>query len=76
MKSEWVVVKGVSQFADTSTHESWKTFACVMAASLVSNILCDSCVFEQWPHFEGIYIQASSEGFLTCCLADDTRDSY
>ena len=55
MKSEWVVVKGVSHFEDSSTHESWKTFACVMAASLVSNILCDSCVFEQWPHYEGMH---------------------
>ena len=54
MKSEWVVVKGMSHFADSRTHESWETFACVMAASLVSNILCDSCVFEQWPHFEGV----------------------
>ncbi|KAL9978643.1 hypothetical protein ACROYT_G016184 [Oculina patagonica] len=51
MKSEWVVVKGVSNFADSSTCQSWETFACVMAASVVSNILCDPFVFEHWPHY-------------------------
>ncbi|XP_078368627.1 uncharacterized protein LOC144652487 isoform X2 [Oculina patagonica] len=51
MKSEWVVVKGVSHFADSSTCQSWESFACVMAASVVSNILCDPFVFEQWPHY-------------------------
>ncbi|XP_078368871.1 uncharacterized protein LOC144652677 [Oculina patagonica] len=51
MKSEWVVVKGVSHFADSSTCQSWETFACVMAASVVSNILCDPFVFEHWPHY-------------------------
>ena len=55
MKSEWVVIKGVSHFADSSAHESWKTFACVMAASLVSHILCDPFVFESWPHYVGMY---------------------
>ncbi|KAL9978645.1 hypothetical protein ACROYT_G016187 [Oculina patagonica] len=51
MKSEWVVVKGVSHFADSSTRQSWESFACVMAASVVSNILCDPFVFEHWPHY-------------------------
>ncbi len=55
MKSEWVVVKGVSHFADSSTCQSWETFACVMAASVVSNILCDPFVFEHWPHYGGMY---------------------
>ncbi|KAL9978654.1 hypothetical protein ACROYT_G016197 [Oculina patagonica] len=51
MKSEWVVVKGVSHFTDSSTCQSWESFACVMAASVVSNILCDPFVFEHWPHY-------------------------
>lgn len=54
LKSEWVVVKGVSHFADSSANKSWETFACVMAASLVSNIISDPFVFEQWPHYGGM----------------------
>ena len=54
LKSEWVVVKGVSRFADNSANKLWETFACVMAASLVSNILTDPFVFEQWPHHGGM----------------------
>jgi len=55
LKSEWVVVKGVSRFADSSANNLWETFASVMAASLVSNILSDPFVFEQWPHYGGMY---------------------
>lgn len=54
---EWVIVKGVSSFAvdgSTSTDESWKTFACCMAASVISNMLSDSVIFEDWPHFGGM----------------------
>ena len=56
MKLEWVVVKGVSDFAvsSSSTHESWKVFASVMAASVVSNMLSDPYIFEQWPHYGGM----------------------
>ena len=56
MTFEWVVVKGVSDFAisSSSTHESWKSFASVMAASVVSNMLCDSFAFQQWRHFGGM----------------------
>jgi len=55
LKSEWVVVKGVSRFADSSANNLWETFASVMAASLVSNILSDPFVFAQWPHHVGMY---------------------
>jgi len=55
LKSEWVVVKGVSCFADSSANKLWETFASVMAASLVSNILSDPFVFEQWPHHGGMH---------------------
>ncbi|XP_022778093.1 uncharacterized protein LOC111319610, partial [Stylophora pistillata] len=53
MKMEWLVVKGVCDFVHGSgfTKDSWKTFACVMAASVVSNIFGDSSVFEVWPHY-------------------------
>ena len=54
MKMEWVIVKGISDYADgTTTSESWTTFASVMAASVVSNILSDAAVFQSWPHYKG-----------------------
>ena len=55
MKMEWLVVKGVCGFVHgvATTNNSWKTFACVMAASVVSNILSNSFVFEDWPQYGG-----------------------
>ena len=52
---EWVVVKGISGYADGTggVSDEWKTFASVMAASVVENMLSDSAVFQSWPHFEG-----------------------
>ena len=40
MKMEWLVIKGVCGFVHgvASTKDPWKTFACVMAASVVSNM--------------------------------------
>ncbi|PFX14629.1 Protein NLRC5 [Stylophora pistillata] len=59
MKMEWLVVKGVCDFArgSRSTNHSWKTFACVMAASVVSNMLSNSLVFGDWPHY-GDFLQS------------------
>ena len=56
MKMEWLVIKGVCAFVHgvASTNDSWKTFACVMAASVVSNILRNSFVFRDWPHYGGV----------------------
>ena len=55
MKIEWLVIKGVCGFvhAVASTNDPWKTFACVMAASVVSNMLSSSFVFGDWPHYGG-----------------------
>ena len=55
LKMEWVVVKGISGYADGTggITDEWKTFASVMAASVVENMLSDSAVFQSWPHFEG-----------------------
>ena len=55
LKIEWVIVKGISHFADGNNpaENSWESHACIMAASLVSNMLKDPFVFEQWPHYEG-----------------------
>ena len=56
MRLEWVIVKGVSSFADISgsTNEAWKNFACIMAASVVSKMLSDPVVFKEWRHFGGM----------------------
>ena len=55
MKIEWVVVKGISGYADGigEVSDEWKTFASVMAASVVEKMLDDSVVFESWPHYRG-----------------------
>ena len=50
---QWIVIKGVSNFADGRETESWKQFASVMAASLTAHILSDPIVFEKWPHYKG-----------------------
>ena len=54
MKMKWLVVKGVCGFVHDVANDSWKTFACVMAASVVSNMLSNSFVFGDWPHYGGI----------------------
>ena len=54
LKTEWVVVKGIKDYADASQSSSdeWGTFASVMAASVVANILSDAIIFEDWPHYD------------------------
>ncbi|PFX25968.1 uncharacterized protein LOC111329614 [Stylophora pistillata] len=53
---EWLVIKGVSDFAGScggkSSTDSWRPFASVMAASVVFHMLNDTVVFEDWPHYE------------------------
>ena len=52
LKTEWVVVKGIKDYADGShSDEEWGTFASVMAASVVANILNAAVIFEEWPHY-------------------------
>ena len=55
LKVEWIVIKGVSNFADGRESESWRKFASVMAASLTAHILSNPIVFENWPHYKGEY---------------------
>lgn len=50
---EWLVVKGIADFADESTTDTWQRFASVMAASVVFNFLSDAYVFRAWPHYQG-----------------------
>ena len=51
---EWVVIKGVSDFADgrKSKTDAWRPFASTMAASLTAHfLLSNSFVFKAWPHY-------------------------
>ncbi|XP_066019787.1 NLR family CARD domain-containing protein 4-like [Pocillopora verrucosa] len=53
LKMEWVVIKGISGYADgTEAKETWQTFASVTAASLVVSILKECSIFEDWPHYK------------------------
>ncbi|CAH3172279.1 unnamed protein product, partial [Porites lobata] len=56
LKIEWVIVKGISHFSNdgNTPTESWKSFASIMAASLVSNMLNDPVCFKEWLHYEGM----------------------
>ena len=56
LKTEWVVVKGIKDFADDSqpSSDEWGRFASVMAASVVANILSDPVVFQEWTNYQGI----------------------
>ena len=53
LEIEWIVIKGVSDYADENKSESdsWRRFASVMAASLTAEILSDHSVFQNWPHY-------------------------
>ena len=53
---EWLIVKGIADFADGSqlVSESWSSCASVMAASFVAHILSEPCVYHSWPHYQGI----------------------
>ena len=54
LKMEWVIVKGISGYADgTEAKEKWQTFASVTAASLVVSILKECSIFGDWPHYKG-----------------------
>ena len=55
LQVEWLVVKGISSYADgrESKNEKWNQFASANAASLVAKILNDDVVFKRWPHYQG-----------------------
>ena len=50
---EWIIIKGVSDFADGKNSEknAWRPFASIMAASVVAHILSNPIIFEDWPHY-------------------------
>ena len=52
LKTEWIVLKSISQYADCNDgSDDWLAFANGMAASVVSNILSEPYVFEELPHY-------------------------
>ena len=53
---EWLIVKGIADFAngEQATSGSWEACASALAASLVSHILSDPGVFRTWPHYSDI----------------------
>ena len=72
LKIEWLVVKGVCGFVHgaATSNDSWKTFASVMAASVVSNMLSNSFVFRDWPHY-GLRGTCTFLSQLWLCLPRD-----
>ncbi|XP_029191279.2 uncharacterized protein LOC114957877 isoform X3 [Acropora millepora] len=55
LKMEWVVIKGISDYADGSKSktQAWRPFASVMAASVVDNILKVPGLLKDWQHYKG-----------------------
>ena len=51
---EWVIIKGISHYADGSEPETkeWRRFSSVMAASVVNHILKEPDVLKDWPHYQ------------------------
>ena len=50
---EWIIIKGVSDFADGTKSEtnSWRLFASLMATSLVAYILKNPIIFKDSGHY-------------------------
>ena len=50
---EWIIIKGISEYANSSSLPagSWRQFA--MAASLTAHMLKDPIVFQEWRHYGG-----------------------
>ena len=77
---EWIVIKGVSDFADGKKSEtnSWRPFASLMAASLVAHILKNPIIFENWGHFndgKSSLLSSLGEKIMVHCLGK-TRVSF
>ncbi|KAL9979409.1 hypothetical protein ACROYT_G017071 [Oculina patagonica] len=68
LKTEWVVVKGIKDYADGSqpSSDEWGRFASVMAASVVANILSDPVVFEEWSNYNQEASPVDSFDVKTC----------
>ena len=54
LQIEWVVVKGISDYADGTKDltNTWKPFSSLMAASLVAHVLSQPRTFKDWPRYD------------------------
>ncbi|XP_078366817.1 uncharacterized protein LOC144650902 isoform X2 [Oculina patagonica] len=68
LKTEWVVVKGIKDYADDSqpSSDGWGRFASVMAASVVANMLSDPVVFEEWSNYNQVASPVDTFDVKTC----------
>ena len=64
------MVKGIKDYADDSrpSSDDWGTFASVMAASVVANILSDAVIFKDWPHYNPGDVSCSIPALLSLLL--------
>ncbi|PFX14539.1 hypothetical protein AWC38_SpisGene21301 [Stylophora pistillata] len=81
LEMKWVVIKGISGYPDeTEAEENWKTFASVMAASVVISIVNDCSIFGDWPHYKDsipIYIKArGTAGLIAYWRALEEGQTY
>ena len=55
LQIEWIVVKGISDYADGNkdSTKDWKPYASVMAASFVAHALRQPSIFKDWPPYGG-----------------------
>ena len=60
------MVKGIKGFENSSHSSSvnCKKIACVMAASVVANILSQAIIFQDWPHFNAGITSGITSVFL------------
>ena len=63
---EWLIVRGIKGFENSSHSSSvnWEKIACVMAASVVANLLSQATIFQDWPHFNAGITSCVSLSFL------------
>ena len=55
-QTEWVVIKGISHYADGGQLETeeWRRFSSAMAASVVNHMMKEPDILKDWPHYEGM----------------------
>ena len=60
---EWAVIKGVSSYADGNEEtKKWRSFASVMAASVVHHMFKHSAVLQSWRHYKNVEYMPQAGG--------------
>lgn len=67
---EWVIIKGISHYTDSSCcgSDKWQHFASAMAASVVKHILKEPIVLQDWPCYKGVHKDSLNQGKITFLL--------